>query len=326
MIRNIVVGPKADWAKASWKALLDSGYVSFYDDIIEKPVGLTRFLFKISKSLKTKALGLWFIQRFFAKRVIKHLGLKKHDDIAIIVYDYGEYGRFYRVFDFIKRRFNCKLGYLFTNIVDESSAKKSAVLSKIDNIFDKVFVFDKSDQKLNSNYEMSYLVYNPVINNDDKPIEYDAFLIAKSKNRLSSIIDAFDRMVVEGLNVCFYVNSIPDQDIKKLSERDIKANVVLPYSKVVECISKSKCIVDIMQKNSKGITLNVVEAVFYEKKVITDNTQVISEPFYNETRFFVLGLDERKLIDFINCDMLPYSAYEKELFSGKKLFNKIRNK
>ena len=55
----------------------------------------------------------------------------------------------------------------------------------------------------------------------------------------------------------------------------------IPYREILLNISKSKCILEILQRNQTGPSLRYFEAVCYNKKLITNNPYIVEFPYYN---------------------------------------------
>lgn len=80
----------------------------------------------------------------------------------------------------------------------------------------------------------------------------------------------------------------------------------LNYEKIISIIKESKCIVDIPQNGQKGITLRVLEALFFRKKLYTTNTSICEYDFYDKDNVFIANIDSDKdLYDFVNSPFCP---------------------
>ena len=67
----------------------------------------------------------------------------------------------------------------------------------------------------------------------------------------------------------------------------------------------SKSILDIVNPNQSGLTLRVMESLFFKKKLITNNLFISEYDFYNSQNIFILGKDrEEDLHDFINSNYI----------------------
>ena len=78
----------------------------------------------------------------------------------------------------------------------------------------------------------------------------------------------------------------------------------LPYKDYLEMISKSALVLDFTKNSQKeGLSFRIAEGLSLGKKIITDRLNVLTEPFYDSNRIFVIGHDDLdKLKEFIERD------------------------
>ena len=95
----------------------------------------------------------------------------------------------------------------------------------------------------------------------------------------------------------------------KLEQQNLKCNFIviedekdyIEYDKYLDLISKSKCILDYNQKGQTGLTLRPMEALFFNKKLITNNKDIKNYNFYNSKNIFILGENKMEEVDkFLN--------------------------
>lgn len=79
-----------------------------------------------------------------------------------------------------------------------------------------------------------------------------------------------------------YINSIQS------SECDFLKKTTLTRTEVIALMNRTNCVLDIPIPNQLGLTIRSIEALALNKKLITMNKQIKSEPFYNERFIFVL--------------------------------------
>ncbi len=89
------------------------------------------------------------------------------------------------------------------------------------------------------------------------------------------------------------------------------------YNDVLDLVSKSKSILDITKKGQMGLTLRPYEAIFFQKKLITNNTQIRSYDFYDNRNIFVLDGDVNfdELKKFLNSEFIDYSEKKRSQYS-----------
>lgn len=78
----------------------------------------------------------------------------------------------------------------------------------------------------------------------------------------------------------------------------------IPYEEYLEFVSKSEFIIDMARvSKDEGYSFRIPEALFLEKKVITNRTGIIHEKFYDPSRFFIIGIDPvERIKEFMNIE------------------------
>jgi 1,5-rhamnosyltransferase len=98
--------------------------------------------------------------------------------------------------------------------------------------------------------------------------------------RYQTIIEAYKYFSDLGLRCDFNIVGVNTGD-QKYNER-ISYNKQLSYNEVLCHIQKTKCILEVVQSDQVGTTLRVQEALFYHKRLLTNNINLKNEPWYNE--------------------------------------------
>ena len=248
------------------------------------------------KPLKRK---IYFYLRF------KHLNSK----IPFKYIWYGKYKKYLNdynliiVFDFLMgleilqylRRKNkkCKIVFWAWNKLEYNP-------KKYDNSICEFFSFDKGDC---IKYELKYnnQFYFPNIVNNSERIKYDAIFVGKDKNRIKKILKIKEFMEKEDLNVKLHVNK--DKEYNNFEIDKYLSSESITYEELIKLIGQSKSIIDIVSNNQKGLTLRVMESIFFKKKLITNNESIKEYDFYNPNNIFILQFDDIKnLNSFINSE------------------------
>lgn len=97
---------------------------------------------------------------------------------------------------------------------------------------------------------------------------------------------------------------------KKLS--DILTKNSLCYEEYCKELRKSGVLLDINQKGQTALTMRVLESIYFSKKLITNNADIVHYDFYNENNIFLLprrlsDIVPEEIKSFINKPFLPYS-------------------
>lgn len=161
--------------------------------------------------------------------------------------------------------------------------------------------FDEADCKhymLNKN---TTFYVNSFLNIRDENIIFDIFFVGEDKGRLSDLLNIEIQFKEIGLKTYFHiVNSKYGSKMKK----DEVFKLPISYNEVLKYIKSSRAILELVQKKQSGFTLRTMEALFFKKKLITNNVNIKESDFYNKANIFILGYDNMNLLsEFI---LTPY--------------------
>lgn len=121
---------------------------------------------------------------------------------------------------------------------------------------------------------------------DDNQVVYDASFLGFAKDRGSIIRSVKDMLDSQGLKTWFFV---PGMD-------DLPGNMTsglnqIEYDDYLKVIKSSKAVVDLVSKSNYGMTLRPLEALFAERKLITNYNDIKNEEYYHPDNIFLIGED-----------------------------------
>lgn len=129
---------------------------------------------------------------------------------------------------------------------------------------------------------------------------YDVIYIGRDKGRAKTVFGLKKAMEKLGLKTYFHLTAT------KRYQRFFKCcyKPLLPYAKVLDLINESKAILHLVDGGQEGPTIRVLESLFHQVKLITNNIHIADYDFYDKNNIFILGKDDfSSLPDFL-C--LPY--------------------
>ena len=113
-------------------------------------------------------------------------------------------------------------------------------------------------------------------------------------------------------------------NLNEFCDSNIITNKFMDYNEVISRVCSSKAIIEINLEAQTGITLRALEALYFKKKLITNNENIMNFNFYKPENIFIVGKDDiNKLYEFVNskwCD-LPEDIYNQ--YSFEDWLNKI---
>lgn len=117
-----------------------------------------------------------------------------------------------------------------------------------------------------------------ILPNPEIPVS-DVFFAGKAKDRMGRLLRAYDILSDAGLNCLFYiVGAKEDEQIERPGI--IYGKKPLSYRRFLEYTLNTRCILEINQENALGYTSRFLEAVLYNKLLITDNIWVKNSRYY----------------------------------------------
>lgn len=167
----------------------------------------------------------------------------------------------------------------------------------------ELWSFSQEDcEKYNMAYNTTYFFEQQ--NNTEKEIDTDIFFVGIDKGRYEKLMTLKALADKVGLKTDFRIirdnNSVKGGNYSKRMD----------YSEVLNCVNRSRAIVEILQEGQTGLSLRTMEAIFMGKKLITNNTKIKNEKFYNKDVIF--------LIDDLSNEDISRELYE-FIKSSKKI-------
>ena len=156
---------------------------------------------------------------------------------------------------------------------------------------DYIWTFDRADAKkygFRFNTPMyTYNLYTEYIKNVPSVV-----FVGAAKSREEEIMQIQQEINKAGIKTNFRIVRDKSDYIK--------------YDEYLSLIRDSNCILDVTNEGQTGLTLRFMEALFLSKKLITNNKDVLSYPFYNQHNIFILGYDPlEKLGEFLTQEYHP---------------------
>ena len=140
----------------------------------------------------------------------------------------------------------------------------------------ELMTFDPEDAK---EYGMTYTpqFYRfPASGQED--ICYDFFFCGMIKDRGERLNTLKNKLETNGYSCKFIV--VDDSGKNSIS-----------YEQYLDYVRKSRCLVDMFQKGQVGLTRRPLEALFFDKKLLTENKQIADFDFYRKENTFIVGSD-----------------------------------
>lgn len=155
--------------------------------------------------------------------------------------------------------------------------------------------FDIEDcLKFDMLHNSTFFLYPSSAFNVTNEYVYDYIYLGANKGRLNILNSLETKLDKLSLKSLFY---IVDETKPKTQRK-----MLIPYDDYLDLIYTSRGIIDIVQDSQEGLTLRVMESIFFNKKLITNNRVIKELPFYNSNNIFILNQNStlEDLKDFCN--------------------------
>ena len=207
----------------------------------------------------------------------------------------------------------------YWNTVDEM--KRSLNPFNIPDYIEKWSYSQNDCNEYRMHYNTTFYIKPLLEETEDPCSKVDVFFVGKDKGRLNRLIEIRSRLEEYGLSTEFHICATRSRDRNKeqYSRR-------LSYDEIVQKIRSSKAILDCVVGQEAGPTIRPMEAMFWQKKLITDNLSIIHEDYYDPQNIFVIGYDDmNRIVDFVNtpynengyCSKYDLSAWAERFYVGK---------
>jgi len=200
---------------------------------------------------------------------------------------------------------NIKVVFWFWNSIKEyKDNNQNKIIDDILNnkYIDEIWTYNRFEAK---EYNLKYnpQFYQKCFELENEPVD-DVLFLGREKGRNDNLMN---------LNNIFNENKIKSNIIIVKNEKD-----KISYDDYLRLLSKSKCVLDYSFTIPCGLSLRPLEALFYEKKLITNNPDIKNYDFYNPNNIFILGEDKienlksflDKPYEKVNQDIIDYYSFE----------------
>lgn len=205
-----------------------------------------------------------------------------------------------------KKEPNIRIIVWYWNPVD-----KSVRLDEFKGLGVEIWSFDEKDckkYKLRNNTQ--YYFKDIVLPKKDDNL--DIFFIGGNKGRIENLLNLKNKLDDMDISNYFHITQTgkKNQNYREFYSSRISYNEVLNY------IASCKVIVDFVSDNQTGLTLRPLEALFFKKKLITNDKSIENRDFYNKNNIFILGKDDLSTLPnfvkstYINLDTKIIEKYD----------------
>ena len=171
------------------------------------------------------------------------------------------------------------------------------------------------------NCEEYDMKYNPQffvdsINLPDNKKQYDVVFVGADRNglwksRAEMVQKCFNLFESMGISSCFWFLSKSDK-----VAQSIRKHRILEVDEYHDLLGRASTMLDLVEPGLEWMTLRPLLAMSNQKKLITNDTTIVNEKFYNEQNIFILGKDDiQQLKQFVSTPFTPIEKRRMEYYS-----------
>lgn len=278
--------------------------------------------FSIPVNFIIRVYGIFRILRPFIRRYITDMKMDSEEEM-IFVY-YNPWGDFLAKSGCIKLlREKYKKSIHIVLLYDVFGARKLD-MQLLKNNYDDIYIYDQKEAEAMqiSYFPPSYSKNFPMPS--EKNEIYDVAFAGQAKDRLAEIMKIYKKLTAAGLKCHFYIVGA-DDDFHENGEGLIYGKRFLSENEYFDSyISPSKCLLEITNAGIDALTARVREAVMYDKKILSNNTNLKEYKYYREDMMQVYDDVDKINIDFFKMEKHSYH-YEGD-FSPVHLLDELNHK
>lgn len=262
---------------------------------------------KINSKIKLPLKSIWFKKMFDVK-------FENDKPICYIFYGAKYINEHNGVYKYIKslNPNNVCIAFYFDLI-----SKRNVDIERLKDHTDYIVSYDKKESKMYGVYYHETVGYAPIMNvTTPSKFDFDVFYLGYAKDRLDQIHATYKYLINNGLKCKFIICGVEKN--KRLKDSGIEYSDPISYNEYIKLLNCSKCTLEIAQGESTAATLRVAETQSYKRKLLTNNTFIKSQPYFNKSTMSVF-LDESDIdLDYIKSE-IDYTAFNSDYHNPYRL-------
>lgn len=228
---------------------------------------------------------------FSFKKIIS-LNLKEFD--IVIVFE------ILKIIPIIRLKMNPKAKLILWNW--NKKTKEIAKKEKLVSLFCETWTFDSNDAK-EFGWRLNNQFYLPInVPMRQANLKKKAFCACLDKGRYLAIKN-IRKLLIENNVDCDFTLVKDDSSIYDAQDLNWVKDEGISYKEILQHVFESDILIDFVKPGQSGLTVRTMEALFYKKKIITNNLNLAKCPFYNKNNILIgNNLNEDVLKEFLYSD------------------------
>lgn len=237
--------------------------------------------------------------------------LKEFDRVILFDRNYN-----WNIIEFIRKKNpSCKIIIWYWNPL--ASTKR---IPEVYRDFCEEWSFNIEDcNKFGLNYNRQFS-FKEMYQNREMTNVWDFYFVGSDKGRAEKLSTLKETAEAIGYKVNFII--IKDKTSRLPNEIYSKP---ISYTLNLEYLTKTSAIVEMVQEGQSGLTVRCVEAIFMQKKIITNNTDILKYDFYNSSNIFILEGPEINAEELQTFMEKPFVSIDEQIINNYDFENWLLN-
>ena len=223
---------------------------------------------------------------------------------------------------FLRKKSKKMVGYMWDGISD----RESNYLLRTRDLFTDIYVFNKEDidkyKKLRLKFTTNFYYSTASTKQEDNEVEL-IYIGGIYINRKDLIAYNFFKKITDDFQIITFMDKGYLNDNKLINDSRVEyVYQHIPYLDTLEMVKKGHVILDICREDHKGLSFRFFESISLQKKIITNNKDVVNYDFYNPNNVLIVNFDEsdniEEITDFLS---VPYKDLEIKLIEKYYFIN-----
>lgn len=279
-----------------WREVLSSKDIDYISDVCKS--GFYKLFFNsiTFKYVVTVRIKKW-LDKTFMTRLLYRAIPEGEKCLIFSSHSFFKIGKKY-LYEYKQRNNSVIVLFLYDSLKTLPQHYQTEImLYKEKGVIDFIYSFDKDDCRL-FHFHFWQQLYSPIIRETPPIVKYDLYFAGRNKGRYEMLVSIVNRCKKSNVNAKIRMPNLSFEQKKYFFDVLGKSydEKMLTYEKTLNEMFESNCILEILQTGQHGITWRMVEAIVYNKKLLTNNQDVLNSKYYSTQKIqYFKNVDE---IDF----------------------------
>lgn len=191
-----------------------------------------------------------------------------------------------RLFEYLRKNYpDCKIVLMLRDVVQVCLNRSGGrTINDLFSTFDRIYTINKKDAEEYA-FEQINVMCSRYQMEEPKDYSSDIVFVGKMKDRYDTINQIYERLTSAGV-ICDFT-LLTDGNDKKIVEGIKTISRPMSYEEMLKKTTGSRCILEVTQKGIDSVSSRYLEALCYNKKLVTDVRTIEATRYFNP-RFMLI--------------------------------------